>query len=80
MKDWRLTNQLDYLFKRRLKRKNFLMFPQKDHEHCSFCWEKFGHEENMLNWGYCTEDTEHWICEQYFQDFKDMFCWGEDMD
>lgn len=75
MDDWRLTNQRDYLLKRRLKKCCFADFPQKDHEHCSFCWEKFGHGKDMLQNGYCTEDNYHWICEECFEDFKEMFHW-----
>jgi hypothetical protein len=75
MDDWRLTNQKDYLFRRKLKRCAFSSFPQKDHEHCSFCWEKFGHGEDMLKIGYCTEDGENWVCDACYKDFKDSFEW-----
>ena len=76
MEDWRLTNQLDYLFREKLIRKNFLDFPEKEHEHCSFCWGKFGDDENMYKFGYCTKDAYHWICDKCFEDFKDMFEWS----
>lgn len=75
MDDWRLTNQLKYLYKKKLKRCNVLQFPSIDHEHCSFCWNKFGKHENMLKEGYCTEDTYYWICEICFADFNEMFEW-----
>ncbi len=79
MDDWRLTNQLDYLYRKRLKRADFLDFPEKDHEHCSFCWDKFGHSVGAIRYGYCTDDTYHWICDKCFQDFKDLFAWVVDI-
>ena len=75
MDDWRLTNQLDYLFRKKIKKCNFSDFPEKDHEHCSFCWDKFGHDEDLIKDGYCTEDNYHWICNSCFEDFKIMFEW-----
>ena len=26
-----------------------------------------------LNSGYCTKDKKHWVCEDCFNDFKEMF-------
>jgi len=75
MEDWRLTNQMDYLYKKKLEWHLFSDFPEKDHEHCCFCWEKFGRGEDMLHAGYCTETTEDWICEECFNDFKLTFDW-----
>ena len=75
MEDWRLTNQIDYLFRKKIKRSSINDYPEKDHEHCSFCWEKFGRGNNMLHEGYCTEDLSDWICDDCFLDFKDMFEW-----
>ena len=76
MNDWRLTNQFEYLLKKRIKKVSFNEFPQKDHEHCSFCWGKFGHSSEFLQDGYCTEDEYHWICEKCFEDFKEQFKWS----
>ena len=76
MDDWRLTNQKDYLLGRRLIRCDFSKLANKDHEHCSFCWEKFGHSNDDLNTGYCTEDYQHWVCDTCFGDFKDEFDWS----
>ena len=79
MEDWRLTNQMDFLYKKVLQKRSFSDFPEKDHEHCSFCWDKFGKGIDMLKNGYCTEDAYHWICEDCFQDFKSMFEWTVDL-
>lgn len=75
MEDWRLTNQMDYLYRKKLKKARFSEFPEKDHEHCSFCWEKFSHFEDTLDDGYCTLDAYDWICNTCFEDFKVMFEW-----
>lgn len=52
MEDWRLTNQMKYLYKKTLMRVSFLEYPEKDHEHCSFCWEKFSRLNETLKEGY----------------------------
>lgn len=70
--DWRLTNQTSYLYKKRLVKKLFISSDMRDHEHCSFCWYKF-YEPNV--YGYCTLDGQHWICEECFGDFKEVFKW-----
>lgn len=44
-----------------------------DHEHCAFCWDKFSENSEDLNKGYCTLDKKYWICEDCFNDFKEMF-------
>ena len=76
MNDWRLTNQFNYLFKKQLVKCKFEQDGNQDHEHCSFCWEKFGN--NMLQEGYCTEDRYYWVCSQCYDDFKEMFEWTID--
>lgn len=79
MSDWRLTNQIDYLNKKKIVRSDFANFPGRDHEHCSFCWKKFGHSPELLQKGYCTDDAHHWICDGCFNDFKEMFEWNLDL-
>ena len=75
--DWRLTCQEDYLMNATLKHiTHFTKHSDKwDHEHCSFCWAKFmeGDYADVLHEGYCALDEKHWICEQCYQDFKEMF-------
>ena len=41
------------------------------HEHCFFCLKKFMTDMDIK--GYCTTDYKYWICEECFNDFKDMF-------
>lgn len=40
------------------------------HDHCEFCWEKIEADKDMTC--YCTEDHHHWVCEECYNDFKDM--------
>ena len=75
MNDWRLTNQMNYLYKATLRHTVFAKTDKSDHEHCEFCFDKFGEEDDLLHSGYCTPDRYRWICEGCFQDFQAMFEW-----
>ena len=66
---------MNYLFRETLKKSVFKKTEKNDHEHCEFCFDKFGESEGMLHSGYCTLDGYRWICEQCYQDFKDQFEW-----
>jgi hypothetical protein len=79
--DWRLRGQEKYLKGVTLVRRRYRKYaksPSWDHDHCAFCWAKFMVEDypNVLHQGYATADDYHWICEQCFEDFKDMFRWN----
>lgn len=70
--DWRLMNQLDYLYEKALIRKKYRSSNNsRDHDHCEFCSEKFVHGVE----GFCTEDEYYWICTTCYNDFKKMFRW-----
>jgi len=74
--DWRLLNQERFL--KGVSLKHMIWKPYRvgwDHDHCSFCFEKFSQYDGDLHEGYCTLDEYHWICEECFEDFKDMFEW-----
>lgn len=73
--DWRLTNQMRFLFQATLKRSLFTRTSINDHEHCEFCFDKFGEGAERLKFGYCTLDGYHWICEKCFSDFQKQFQW-----
>lgn len=77
MDDWRLNGQEDILLKVKLSKKRFYSTGFY-HAHCEFCWAKFSPDEGCLKVGYCTSDEAHWICEECFRDFKDMFQWEVD--
>lgn len=59
-----------------------------DHEHCEFCWVTFApaaklagqpqSDSAFLAEGYVTVDrqTEQWICNKCFADFRDEFKWS----
>ena len=76
--DWRLTGQEKYLKGVPLWRKRYVRYSESwEHDHCEFCWAKFMVEDypDVLHEGYATEDNYRWICEQCFEDFKDLFGW-----
>ena len=72
--DWRLLNQQEYLMNAKLKKAEYKMPSEKwDHDHCAFCCDKFSEIKEDLTQGYCTADQKYWICEECFNDFKEMF-------
>ena len=71
--DWRLTDQMDYLFKADLLHMPYIKLSETlDHDHCEFCWYKIQESSELF---YCTTDKNFWICEKCYNDFKDMFQW-----
>ena len=74
--DWRLSVPHDDLQGKMVIYEKFKPVGDWDHEHCEFCWNKFGEERGLLHSGYCTLDQYRWICEQCFHDFKDQFEWA----
>ena len=71
--DWRLTNQMNYLYGKTLVHENYKKFSDSwDHDHCEFCNDKIGEDTKLY---YCTLDHYHWICEKCFEDFKNIFNW-----
>jgi len=76
MRDWRLQGQERYLRGVTLARRTYKQYREGwEHDHCEFCWTKFSEKGENLNVGYVTTDYYHWICENCYQDFKDMFQW-----
>jgi len=75
--DWRRQGQEKYLKGVELAFKNYI--PSNigwNHDHCEFCGAKFSQNEGDLNKGYTTENSNRWICNECFNDFKDEFCWN----
>ena len=76
--DWRLQGQERFLKGASLKLLKWTaLSPNWDHDHCEFCWIKFGDTEvaDAIHDGYTTDDLEHWICPQCFEDFRQQFEW-----
>jgi hypothetical protein len=76
--DWRLQGQETYLKDITLFWKTYTRYSESwDHDHCEFCWAEFTEENrsDVLHEGYATEDNYRWICEECFEDFKDLFDW-----
>lgn len=78
--DWRLQGQERYLGGATLRRRNYRR-PRGnrswDHDHCEFCWAKFMVEDvpGVHHEGYNTRDQYRWICDDCFNDFREMFEW-----
>ena len=78
--DWRLQGQERYLAGRELQRRRWTTDGDDwDHDHCEFCWTKFGPEGaefTELTEGFVTTDDQyHWICPTCFDDFSARFAW-----
>ena len=72
--DWRLMGQEEYLMNAQLRRETYIQPTLKwDHDHCAFCWDKFSEASDTLHIGYHSVKSGRWICEQCYQDFKEMF-------
>ena len=79
--DWRRNGQESYLMNVKLYHLHFQPYSAKwEHEHCEFCWDKFGISEDDLHDGYCTtpqnSSGSYWICPECYHDFKDEFGWA----
>ena len=71
--DWRLTNQMDFLFQKQLLHINYRSNQADwDHDHCVFCGINI---DSTTGKAYCTTDLYHWICDTCFNDFHEMFEW-----
>ena len=76
MDDWRLQGQERYLKRAVLTNKRYRKYRDDwDHDHCQFCGKKFSERPDDLNVGYATNDDYHWICEDCFRDFAQLFQW-----
>ena len=77
MNDWRLTNQLSFLYEKAVVKKMYVAPSQEwEHDHCAFCCDKFAEKGiDGLQEGYYVPDTKDWICDRCFDDFKEMFEW-----
>ncbi|GAB6188179.1 hypothetical protein [Thermopirellula anaerolimosa] len=76
MTDWRLQGQERFLKGVSLLRRTYRKYREGwEHDHCEFCGAKFSEQGEGVNVGYTTIDRYHWICEECYKDFKDMFQW-----
>jgi hypothetical protein len=73
--DWRRTGQERYL-----RGQPFVRRPYEaprlecDHDHCAFCWSKFGTTRDAeLREGFRTLDRMHWVCPDCWSDFGEEF-------
>jgi hypothetical protein len=71
-------NQQDYLSGVTLTRRPWQQTRAGwDHDHCEFCWEKFGPESiaDVLHEGWTTSDEYRRIWDTCFRDFCELFKW-----
>ena len=73
--DWRITNQMNYLFRARLIKTTFSESSHSDHEHCEFCWARFSALPEDLHGGYYEPQSESWLCPDCVEQFSDLFGW-----
>ena len=75
--DWRLQKDVEYL-------KNKYINPTDGEEiakhapylkKCIFCWEKV--QDDLHQWWFMPEDMSCCICEECYNDFKEMFGWKQ---
>ena len=71
MEDWRLKNQINYIYGKSLIFDRFISSNVTDHTHCIFCYKKFLKND----YGY-TDEMGNWICAECYCDFKEMFNWS----
>ena len=74
--DWRLQIPHDELRGKQLVYRCYTQFSERwDHDHCIFCWQRFGRNESDLQAGYETAEGKDWICPQCFMVFREQFQW-----
>lgn len=75
---WQIMGQEGYLFGKDLYWRKYKPFSDSwEHDHCTFCFEKFADEDisDVLHEGFTTEDNHYWICRECYEDFKQVFQW-----
>jgi len=76
--DWRLTNQIGFLYNATLREQRWDVLPKvRDHDHCAFCWARFADAgiPEALQIGFATPDRYHWVCKSCLADFREQFAW-----
>jgi hypothetical protein len=76
--DWRLLNQLQYLYHARLVLRPYAVRRQWQQDQCEFCSKKFSEvvSEGTMQSGYTTSDDDQWVCMKCYGDFGEWFDWG----
>ena len=79
-KPWYIAQyeDLTYLHNQSVELKNFkeaFSSNPQEHRHCEMCWAKFGFFEGDNHLGYYEENSGSWICQDCYENFKDLFGW-----
>ncbi len=74
--DWRRQGQEKYLLNKTLIWMDYKPYRDDwEHDHCEFCGTKFSLDADSLKQGYSTLDSNRWICNDCFEDFKIEYRW-----
>ena len=46
-----------------------------DHRHCEVCWATISQCSEDLHFGYYENDSRSWICEDCYDNFRELFKW-----
>jgi len=65
----------DYLHGKKLELKGFTPDHSGDHRHCELCWARISYLKEDSNSGYYEIFSKSWICEDCYNNFKDLFGW-----
>jgi hypothetical protein len=62
-----------YLVGEKLLHTHYMTYNENwDHDHFEFCNYIIEYKSKIF---YCTEDEYYWVCEECFDEFKDLFKW-----
>ncbi len=73
--DWRLTNQINYLYMLKLKKKHLKKLTEATMNIVNFALENLAKIRETYILVIASLDRYHWICDRCFGDFKDLFKW-----
>lgn len=75
-KEWYILEyeSKDYLHNKTLVYRPF-PFGYMNHDHCELCWARFSKYKEDLQSGYFERESNSWICEECYENFKNLFRW-----
>lgn len=77
MNDWReeMLFSVKDTYNMKFEKKIFESFNDWDHEHCSICLKKIGLHSGDEKCAFYCEETNDWLCQNCFFDFKEKYNW-----
>lgn len=80
--DWRNRGQEQFLKGEKLIYRAYTA-PSEEwtHDHCEFCWATFCDDSPRdFCYGYVSELNNYWVCDECFDDLKNVFLWKVEED